>query len=182
MKEDSLIFETAMDPNYLSTNNVFILLQTLIVLACAFIVILVVLRFMRLNSIKKIFVPLQITFIVLSFPIFSGYNLIRIEWIPQLSFDYHVNGTEQTSFERFSELYYTTVPFVLNILKWFLIGCSFKTLFAIYRMETSRERLKFFVPIVNIYRMSKLLWKDKVKLSHRYFGDTGPVISAIVGH
>lgn len=141
------VYELSTEANYLTTNNIWLLLAA----AIQFILPLLIFIFFSFFPKKiKEWIPLCL-FLVVAFPLFSAWNLWQITWIPQLVNPNEFFEDSLSILERFSLFYYGPFKLIIDLLFWITV-ISF--LFRLERESSLRvKKVLFFTPILNLYTL-----------------------------
>lgn len=114
-------------------------------------------KFVSIERNKKVLLPLYTVFIILIYPIFSSYNLSRIEWMPKLALNYYDDRYNLSTFQEFSIFYYEKISVTISILQWFIIGLVLKMISSLSQKEYN---LRLFIPIFNFISLFQFFIKQ----------------------
>ena len=145
-----------MEQPFVLDNTAFIVTIVLIQLL-KLLALFIAFSFVSIEKSRKVLLPLYTAFIILSYPIFSAYNLWGIDWLPQLAMNYYDDRYNLSPFQEFSIFYYEKLSILISLLPWFIIGLILKMISV---ASEKRYHLRLLIPIYNIIPLFQFFMKE----------------------
>lgn len=136
----------------------YLLLQYLVAPIVMLITFTLVLRFKRPQKLRRLYLPLLIIYLVLGFPIFQGYHLWPLEWLPQILWsDLGFMGADPNNgYQVFSAYYTAYVPMIMLLIGLFCSAIFVK--YVLQRIPVNIPKFLVYLPIANVFVLIKVLW------------------------